>query len=158
MNDDDHWIMAPPVSPLSFCVHVGRSDQKMKFSKVSCSLIPVVFNASHCNSVIWIAEKHDSLLRRTLERISVLHQPELLNLVRGFLFKYALVFVTKSPRVEFADIFIFDAMSEAMEGLGAIVFAKHPYEDPLFLSQMETACGNFELFGQFENHRIFQKV
>ena len=151
-------IPIPPATPLNFFIDLAQPGQKMTFSRVVCSQCPIVFYAPHCDTVIWASLKHDSLLRRTLEQTIFLHVPEMLNLVRGFLVKFALVFLTKTTRVEYADIFILDSMAETMAGIGATLLAKHPYQDGGFLLGMETVFGDVELWRQFGNHRVFQKV
>ena len=152
------WEEVIIANPNAFVIPLPTAGA-LTFKAVVCNPIPMMFFAAHAKTVLWVATKADKLLRQTLGMSTDLGRGEMPRLVSSYLVKYALIVLTSSSRITYADVFILETMEVVKACIAATMFTNHPYEnDGAYLHNFELRCGLLHRFGTFGNHRIFQSL
>lgn len=147
-------------TPLAFRVEVkllrGQILRASSDDLVGNAPCPLVFHINHEHMCVWVSQKTDNLLRVTLTKQWGVVS-EVSKMIASFVPKYMVVVLTRSPRIEFADIFIVGNKQEYMAILGAIMYKETPYVDDVgYLMNVARHVGSLLRCNEFGNYRIFQ--
>ena len=98
---------------------------------------------------------------RAISRVPMLQNvPEIHREIMGFCVHFAVVVLTHSQRITYADVFIVGDVGSALKILGACFFGKHPYtEDRTYLGdirwQLRVRSDQDLSIYRFGNNRLF---
>ena len=86
---DRSWQLVPTASSSNFSISLCNSHRRLRFSKVHCSRVPLIFRVEHAQTCVWVAQKQDALMRATISRVPMLqHVPEIhREIMRFVIFK-----------------------------------------------------------------------